>query len=196
MITAGVFAAPAGRSVGRKTMETIRKILDVIKKIESVILILILAVIVATTFLQVVGRFTTLPLKSVFEEVATFAFVWMVMIGGGACAREGTHMTMDFVVSYFPSKVKPWVRLLGDICGCGVGIGLIYAASILIPRTKRAGMLSAVMMLPIWIQNLSLAIGAGLILFWSALNIIQDIYAIIKGKPLGLYDPAPKAKEE
>ena len=52
------------------------------------------------------------------------------------------------------------------------------------------------MMLPIWIQNLSLAIGAGLILFWSAINIIQDVYAIVKGKPLGLYEPVPKKKEE
>ena len=171
-------------------MKAVKTIINVIRKIESVVLVLILAVIVATTFLQVVGRFTPLPLKSVFEEVATFAFVWMVMIGGGACAREGTHMTMDFVVSYFPAKAKPWVKLLG------VGIGLIYAASILIPRTKRAGMLSAVMMLPIWIQNLSLAIGAGLILFWSAINIIQDIYTITTGKQLGLYDPVPKAKEE
>ena len=177
-------------------MKTIKTIINVIKKIESVLLVLILAVIVATTFLQVIGRFTPLPLKSVFEEVATFAFVWMVMIGGGACAREGTHMTMDFVVSYFPVKAKPWIKLLGDICACGVAIGLLYAATILIPKTKKAGMLSAVMMLPIWIQNLSLAIGAGLILFWSALNIIQDLYAIVKGKPLGLYDPAPKKKEE
>ena len=197
MITAGAFFRPRPVGcVGRKTMETIKKIIDIIKKIESVILVLILAVIVATTFLQVIGRFTPLPLKSVFEEVATFSFVWMVMIGGGACAREGTHMTMDFVVSYFPAKVKPWVKLLGDICGCGVGIGIIYAATILIPRTRRAGMLSAVMMLPIWIQNLSLAIGAGLILFWSALNIIQDIYAIVKGKPLGLYEYKPAKKEE
>ena len=177
-------------------MKAIKTIIDIIRKIESVLLVLILAVIVVTTFLQVIGRFTPLPLKSVFEEVATFAFVWMVMIGGGACAREASHMTMDFVVSHFPAKAKPWVKLLGDICGCGMGIGLIYAASILIPRTRRAGMLSAVMMLPIWIQNLSLAIGAGLILFWSALNIIQDVYTIVKGKQLGLYEAVTVEKEE
>jgi C4-dicarboxylate transporter DctQ subunit len=177
-------------------MKAIKTIIDIIRKIESVLLVLILAVIVVTTFLQVIGRFTPLPLKSVFEEAATFSFAWMVMIGGGACAREGSHMTMDFVVSHFPAKAKPWVKLLGDICGCGMGIGLIYAASILIPRTRRAGMLSAVMMLPIWIQNLSLAIGAGLILFWSALNIIQDVYAIVKGKQLGLYEAVTVEKEE
>ena len=79
-------------------MKAIKTIIDIIRKIESVLLVLILAVIVVTTFLQVIGRFTPLPLKSVFEEVATFAFVWMVMIGGGACAREASHMTMDFVV--------------------------------------------------------------------------------------------------
>ncbi|MBR5730572.1 MAG: TRAP transporter small permease [Firmicutes bacterium] len=177
-------------------MNAIKTIIDIIKKIENFLLVLILAVIVATTFLQVVGRFTPLPLKSVFEEVATFSFVWLVMIGGGACAREWTHMTMDFVVSYMPEKAKNFVRLLGDLCGCGVGVGIIYAAVKLIPRVRRAGMLSAVMRLPIWIQNLSLAIGAGLILLWSVLNVIQDVYTIGTGKKLGLYEPVPKAKEE
>ena len=176
-------------------MEVFRKIIDIIRKIETVILVLILAVIVVTTFLLVIGRFTPLPLKSVFEEVATFSFVWLCMIGGGACAREGTHMTMDFVVSYMPEKAKKFVKLLGDICGCGIGIGIIYAAKLLIPKVKRAGMTSAVMMLPIWIQNLALAIGAGLILLWSLINIVEDIYVIVKGKPLGLYQK-PMKKEE
>ena len=169
-------------------MKAIRCIIDVIKKIESALLVLILAVIVITTFLQVIGRFTPLPLKSVFEEVATFGFVWLVMIGGGACAREGSHMTMDFVVSYMPKLGKQISKLLGDICGAGIGVGLLYAAKILIPKVKRAGMLSSCMQLPIWIQNLSLALGAALILFWSILNIVQDVYTMTTGKTLDLYN--------
>lgn len=172
-------------------MKVIRCIIDIIKKLEALLLILILAVIVTTTFLQVIGRFTPLPLKSVFEEVATFSFVWLVMIGGGACAREGSHMTMDFVVSYLPKLGKQISKLIGDICGCAVGAGLIKAAIKLIPKIKKAGMLSAVMRLPIWMQNLSLSIGAGLIIFWSALNIIEDIYEIVTKKNLYL-TKAPK----
>lgn len=167
-------------------MKVIRRVIDIVRKIEAVILVLILAVIVVTTFLQVIGRFTPLPFKSVFEEVATFGFVWLVMIGGGACAREGSHMTMDFVVSYLPEKGKRMSKLLGDICGSAVGIGLIYAALKLLPRVKKAGMLSAVMMLPIWIQNLSLAIGAGLILFWSIINVTENVYEMFTGRTLNL----------
>ena len=47
-------------------------------------------------------------------------------------------------------------------------------------------MVSAVMQLPIWIQNLSLAVGAGLILFWSAVNVFRDFYSIKTGKEVRL----------
>ena len=58
-------------------MDVFRKIIDIIRKIETVILVFILAVIVVTTFLQVIGRFTPLPLKSVFEEVRTISTMTM-----------------------------------------------------------------------------------------------------------------------
>ena len=167
-------------------MKPLRAAVNFIKKLESTLLILILAVIVAATFFQVLGRFTPIPLKSVFEEAATFAFVWLIMIGGGACAREGTHMTMDFAVSFLPPAARKWSRLFGDLCGCAFGAGIIACAFILIPIIRRAGMVSAVMQLPIWIQNLSLAVGAALILFWSAVNVCRDVYSIVTGKEVQL----------
>ena len=172
-------------------MKVIRAILNGIKALEKIILIALFIIIVLTTFLQVIGRYTPLPFSGVFEEVATFSFVWATMIGAGTCAREGGHMTMDFLVSYVPQSKKIYFKLFSDIVATVVGCGLIVAASQLIPRVRRAGMLSGSLRLPLWIQNLSIPVAAALIVLWSIVNIVTDIHSIAHGERL----PEPAANE-
>lgn len=161
-------------------MKVIDSITKVLTAIEKVLLIVFLAVIVITTFLEVVIRYTPIQLAGIWDEIATFAFVWVTMIGAGACVREGSHMTMDFVISFFPKSASKYLAILNDLCASAVGIGILYAAKKLIPRTRRSGMLSAALQLPIWIQNSALAVGAALMLFWAIINLIKDIYAIVQ----------------
>ena len=165
-------------------MKVIKTIIDIIKKVEFVILALMLGVIVAATFLQVIGRYTPLPFSSVFEELSTFLFVWMSMIGAGACVREGSHMSMDFLVSFLPENKKIYSKLLNDLVAIFVGVIIVYCSTLLIPRLQRTGMLSAAMQLPLWINNLAAPTGAALVAFWGVHNVILDIYSIVTGKPL------------
>jgi TRAP-type C4-dicarboxylate transport system permease small subunit len=180
---------PAG--MGELSMKVIRAILNGIKTLEKIILIALFIIIVLTTFLQVIGRYTPLPFSGVFEEVATFSFVWATMIGAGTCAREGGHMTMDFLVSYVPKSKKIFFKLFSDIVATVVGCGLIIAATQLIPRVRRAGMLSGSLRLPLWIQNLAVPVAAALIILWSVVNIVTDIQTIAHGESL----PEPKTDE-
>lgn len=173
------------------SVKVIQGFLTVLKTLEKIILIALLVLIVITTFLQVIGRYTPLPFSGVFEEIATFSFVWATMIGAGTCVREGGHMTMDFVVSYLPKSKKIFVKLFSDIVAILVGCGILRAAKLLIPRVKRAGMLSGSLRMPLWIQNLSVPVGAALILFWAVVCLIQDIRSIAQGERL----PEPESKE-
>ena len=159
-------------------MKAIKHILNVIKKIEYVLLIAIFILIVITTFLQVVGRYTPLPFSGIFEELATFSFVWATMIGAGTCVHAGGHMTMDFMVSYLPDSKKIYVKLWSDIIAAIVGAGIVYAAAQLLPKVKRAGMTSGSMELPLWIQNLAVPVGAALICLWAIVGIVEDIREI------------------
>lgn len=165
-------------------MKVIQSILNIIKKIEYVLLVAILGTIVLTTFLQVIGRFTPLPFSSKFEELATFAFVWATMIGAGACVREGGHMSMDFVTSFVPDDKKVFFKLLNDVVAVFIGVAIVYCSAMLIPKLQRTGMTSAAMDLPLWIQNLSVPVGGSLIALWGGTNIAGDIRCIIKKEPL------------
>ena len=165
-------------------MKVIKTIINIIKKVEFVLLALMLGVIVGATFLQVIGRYTPLPFSSVFEELSTFLFVWMSMIGAGACVRDGSHMSMDFLVSFLPENKKIYSKLLNDLVAIFVGVIIVYCSTLLIPRLQRTGMLSAAMQLPLWINNLAAPTGAALVAFWGVHNVILDIYSIVTGKPL------------
>lgn len=176
-------------------MKGIKAILNAVKTVEKIVLIALFIVIVLTTFLQVVGRYTPLPFSKKCEEIATFSFVWATMIGAGTCVREGGHMTMDFVVSYLPRSKRIYVKLIGDIAAALVGVGILRAAKLLIPRVKRAGMISSAMSLPLWIQELAVAVGAALILLWAVVNIVEDVSKIVRGERLP-DPPAESVKED
>ena len=74
----------------------LNKILNVIKKIEDTILIILLGVIVLTTFLQVLGRFTPLTFSSAFEELATASFICATMFGSAVWVRTGGMFVWTF----------------------------------------------------------------------------------------------------
>ena len=175
-------------------MKVIKAILNALKAVEKFVLIALFVIIVVTTFLQVIGRYTPLPFSGVFEEIATFSFVWATMIGAGTCVREGGHMTMDFVVSYLPKSKRIFVKLASDIVAAVVGVGVLRAAALLIPRARRAGMLSGSLRLPLWIQNLSVPVGFALVLLWAVVNIVEDIHKIAHGERLP--DPPAGAVKE
>ena len=159
-------------------MKAIKTILSVIKKIEYVILVAIFCIIVVTTFLQVIGRYTPIPFSGTFEEIATFSFVWATMIGAGTCVHQRSHMSMDFVVGFLPASKKVYSALFNDIVAFLVSGGVVYAASLLIPKIRKAGMISASLELPLWIHNLAVPIGFGLVCFWSIVCIVEDIQAL------------------
>ncbi len=61
--------------------------------------------------MQVIARYTgVIPVYLWTEELATFIFVWTVMIGSTIAVWEGTH----FDVRVIPDAKRPFLKLLQD----------------------------------------------------------------------------------
>lgn len=86
--------------------EKFRKLLNSIEDLVTIILSVLLVVIV---FFQVFFRYALNNPLAWSEELARFTFVWLVFISSAVVVRDDSHMSMDFVVSYHPSK---------QICSC------------------------------------------------------------------------------
>ena len=160
----------------------VTKILNIVKKIEDTILILLLAVIVLTTFLQVLGRFTPLPFSSGFEELATASFLWATMFGASVCVRTGGHICMDLLVSFMPKDKHVYSKIWQYLITFVFSASVLSITSKLIPAVKRAGMVSASLNIPVYFHYYALILGFGLMSFWSIIGIIEQVNLIIQNK--------------
>lgn len=91
-----------------------------------VLLGLLVAVLIVPVAMQVIARYTGLiPVFLWTEELATFIFIWIVMLGSMIAVWEGTH----FDVHVIPEATSRWGKLLqqGFVLVMIIGFALLFA---------------------------------------------------------------------
>jgi TRAP-type C4-dicarboxylate transport system permease small subunit len=95
---------------------------------------LILAVMTAAVFVQVVLRYLGLTGIDGLEEVPRYLFVWLIMFGAAAAMWRNEHTVLD----YFVNRLGPRTRAAISIVTNGLGIALfaylIWLSVTLVPN--------------------------------------------------------------
>ena len=74
-----------------------------------VLLAVLMGSLIIPVAMQVIARYTgIIPVYLWTEELATFIFVWIVMVGSVLAVWDGTH----FDVQLFPESTEPFILLL------------------------------------------------------------------------------------
>ena len=73
--------------------------------VETVVVIL-MAVMVATLALQVFYRFVVQDPLSWTEELARYAFVWVTFLGAAVAYRHGSHVAIETIVLLLPHRAQ------------------------------------------------------------------------------------------
>lgn len=75
----------------------------------QLLLTLMLMLLIVPVFLQVLSRFLPLIPRYIWtEEIARFAFIWVIMLGAMVAVRENTHFKVDLLPNLGPA----WERRL------------------------------------------------------------------------------------
>jgi len=69
----------------------------------------------ALSFVQVVARYVFGQPITWTEEICRYLFVWVVFVGAGMAERSRSHVTLEFLVSRFPPRVKYWLSVTNGI---------------------------------------------------------------------------------
>ncbi|MEP1199487.1 TRAP transporter small permease [Tateyamaria sp.] len=89
----------------------VERILENFCNVLRLLLGVLIAVLAIPVGMQVLARYTgIIPVYLWTEELATFIFVWAVMIGSTIAVWEGTH----FDVRVMPDAKRPFFKLLQD----------------------------------------------------------------------------------
>jgi TRAP-type C4-dicarboxylate transport system permease small subunit len=143
---------------------------DWVARLETVAVILLVALLTAVTFAQVVTRYLLGDPLIWSEEAARYLFVWVSMIGAALALREGGHFGLDLLIRPMP-QLKP---VLGPLVILVMVMFLVILLKTGIDETRLASMQFA-MTFPMRMQwaYLALPVGAGLMLFHIAVHVIR-----------------------
>jgi TRAP-type transport system small permease protein len=141
-----------------------------IARIETAVIVLLVTLLTAVTFAQVVTRYVLGDSLIWSEEAARYLFVWVSMIGAALALREGGHFGLDILIRPMP-RLKP---LLGPLVTLVVVVFLVILLKTGIDETRLASMQFAMtfQMRMQW-AYLALPVGAGLMLFHIAVHVIR-----------------------
>jgi TRAP-type C4-dicarboxylate transport system permease small subunit len=93
-------------------------------------------IIPISMFLQVLARyFFKKPIAGI-EELATAAFIWMVIFGSAILFKEKKHIIVDAFISKRSEKTKKNVELISNMLMMLILIILIYSCVIALPYQK------------------------------------------------------------
>lgn len=96
---------------------------------------LILAIMTAAVFLQVILRYLGLTGIDGLEEVPRFLFVWLIMFGAAAAMWRNEHTVLDYFVNRFDPKVRAAILVLTNAVGIGFFVYLIWLSVTLVPNS-------------------------------------------------------------
>lgn len=164
------------------TKNILRKIDTAAAGLEIAVTLLLLAVIVAVVFLQVVCRYVLQDPLSWTEELARDALIWMTFIGSALAVRAKAHFALELTTSKLPESMRlPWEILLTGIVAVFLVV-LLYQSIRILPvvHYQRSPTLS----LPISYLYLSIPVGTALMLVHIATTLATKI-AEVRTRPAG-----------
>lgn len=129
-------------------------------RLEEFILVALFAFMAVMNFLNVVCRYCFANSFSFTEEVTITAFVWVSMVGIAVGYKRLAHLGMSFLVDHMPKKVQPFMALLSMICSVVLILLLFQYGSEMVSNQMRLGSKTPALGMPMYIQGLSIPVGA------------------------------------
>lgn len=121
----------------------------------NIIITVLFSILIASTTLQVVSRFIGFT-SAWTMEIATYAFIWLVFLGGYFTIKKGINITFDLVIDALPRSLWRFLFTFTNIISCAFLIFIIFAG------TKLAinfGSVSPVLQIPMKFIAFSIPIG-------------------------------------
>jgi C4-dicarboxylate transporter DctQ subunit len=114
------------------------------------------------------------------EELVRYEIIWMVFLGGSIAARQGLHIGVDLLVRFAPLPLRKPINILINLISLTFCSLILYYGASLISQTRMFGQVSPALQVPMWMVQLAIPLGAGLM----ALRFAQQIWRLVTGEKI------------
>lgn len=151
---------------------------DMLKKlqyIENFIIVVSFAVMVVCSFLSVVNRnFIKLSIPW-FDELSTFAMIYMVLLGTEAGLRDGSQIAVTALVNKFHGVSKTILQIIAKLVVTAFSAVVLYFSYHMMAVQAASGQITAALHIPMAIPYFALVISFAIITCVQGVTVITMI---------------------
>jgi TRAP-type transport system small permease protein len=152
------------------------RVLDRIEQWLLPLLALLLAVITAGVFVQVVLRYAFSTAFLWGEELSLFAFIWCVFLGAAIGVRRGIHLGFDFLGEMLTGRAAALQRVLVDLLILATAILLLVEGWTFAELSLKR--LSPALGITLFIPTIVIPLSGALMLAFIAAALMRDLQAL------------------
>ena len=150
------------------------KILD---WIEEIICVFCTIVMTALVFANVLSRYVFHSSLSFSEEITTYLFVLLSMMGTAIAAKRRAHLWLSIITDAVGPKVHKALMVIGFGIATVFSAALFYYGILMVMNQYNLGMQTSAMQWPEWIYATFVPFGAFFVTIRFAQALIQELKA-------------------
>jgi len=152
---------------------------DIIDKILSWIVIVLMAVITVNVLWQVFSRFVLQNPSSFTEELARYMLIWIGILGAAYVAGQKLHLAIDLLSTKLKGKPKAVLEIFIQLCIFVFSFFVMVIGGIrLVYITLQLNQISAALQVPLGYVYLVVPISGILMMFYAIYFITEEIRKI------------------
>lgn len=159
----------------------LNRIGDWLEKILNVLAAALLGVISIAVVILVVGRESNIPVVWL-EEISAYSVVWAVFFGLALGYKNGLFPKVDIICTIIPKKYREYLPVFWDLVGLFMLGVILWSGKDYILYAYSSGTTSAQLRIPLYIVYLGPMIGYAFTLYFTVLNILNQIAALREKK--------------
>lgn len=150
-------------------------------KIEEWIALVCLVVMAMLTFANVVSRYVFKASFSFSEELTTYLFVLLSLVGAAIAAKRRAHLGLSILTDSVSKNTERYLKIFAYLISALFSVALFYYGILMVKNQVVLGQVTVGMQWPEWVFGSFVPIGA----FFITIRFVQVLIETIKCKEGG-----------
>ncbi len=153
-----------------------KALLNLVNQILTRLIIVISSLLVICVVWQVLSRYVLASPSTATDELARFLFMWVGLLAAAYGVNVKSHLAIDLLTMNLTGKRKAVSELIIEVAiALFAAVAMVYGGIGLVAKTLETGQISPAMGLEMGYIYLCLPISGVLILFYSIVNIWEQL---------------------
>lgn len=150
-------------------------------KIEEWIALVCLVVMAMLTFANVISRYVFKASFSFSEELTTYLFVLLSLVGAAIAAKRRAHLGLSILTDSVSKNTERYLKIFAYLISALFSVALFYYGILMVKNQVILGQVTVGMQWPEWVFGSFVPIGA----FFITIRFVQVLIETIKCKEGG-----------